>query len=164
MADRSDQMALRTQARIPPFAELVSFEGHPFTVGPREGLSLSATFAIPGGRVQAFEAAMGATGSQWQPLPIPPGVKERISFRFAGLNMDAARGFFRCRTAGDNVLYEQDTSSCLNPKAWVMVRKDPPRWERKEVPLSSIEVYSDIILSVYNFESKTISTGIASGY
>jgi hypothetical protein len=164
MADRSDREALRTQAGVPPFAELVTFKGDPFTVGPREALNLSATFAIPGSRVQDFEAAMGAKDSQWQPLPIPPGVKKRISFRFAGLTMESPRGFFRCRTAGDNVLYAKDTASCLNPRAWVMLRKDPPSWEIKEVPLSSIDLYSDIILSVYDLDSKTISVGIASGY
>jgi hypothetical protein len=164
MADRSDQEALREQARIPPFAELVTFKGHPFTVGPREGLNLSATFSIPSGKVQEFEADLAGKDSQWQPLPISPAIRERILFRFPGINITATRGFFRCRTAADNVLYEQDTASCLKPKALVMVEKDPPRWRRQEVPLSTISAYSDIILTMYDLESKTISAGIAAAY
>lgn len=164
MVDRSDQEALRKQARIPPFADLVTFKGHPFTVGPREGLDLSATFSIPSGKVHDFEAALAGKDSQWQPLPISPAIRERILFRFPGINMTATRGFFRCRTAANNVLYEEDTGSCLKPKGLVMVEKDPPIWRRQEVPLSTISAYSDIILAVYYLDSKIISVGIASGY
>jgi hypothetical protein len=164
MADRHDLKALRRQAQVPPYAALVSFAGFPFTVGPREALSLSAIFSIPSDKANTFLSEIRMTGSQWQPLPIPTQVRERITFRFPAVNFDTRHGYFRCRTASDNILHERDTASCLTPKAWVQIEKGQPRWERQTVPLSSIDAFADIIISVYEPETRLFVVGIASGY
>ena len=132
--------------------------------GQREGLTLSAKYSIPESRVKEFENMLQAQDAEWEPLPIPPEILKRIRFKFQSLNLQSTTGFFRCRTAGSNVLYEQDTSPCSNPKSWVMIEKDPPRWERQEVPLQSIDSFSDIILSMYEPNTRTFSASVKSGY
>jgi hypothetical protein len=166
MTDRSDRRALIKQCQVPSYARIKEYNGFPAMngFGQREGLKLSAKYNLPRNRVTEFENSLKEKGSQWAPLPIPPDVLKRIRFKFSSVDLNSSNGFFRCRTAGDNVLRMQDTSSCSNPKGWVMFQKDPPRWRREEVPLESIDFFSDIIISVYEANTKTISVGVASGY
>jgi hypothetical protein len=166
IADRSDQKALRKQCQIPTFAGLERFNGFPYIngFGQREGLQISAKFIIPKDKSVNFEKSLQREDSQWRPLPIPADILAKNRFKLSDVNLNASKGYFRCRTAGDNALHEKETSSCFNPKVWRMVKKDPPRWEYKEAPLESIDLFSDVIISVYEPASRTITAGVASGY
>jgi hypothetical protein len=166
IADRSDQKALRKQCQIPTFARLEKFNGFPYIngFGQREGLHISAKFKIPIDKAVHFEKSLQRKDSQWRALPIPADILAKNSFKLSNVNLKASKGFFRCRTAGDNALHEKETSSCFNPKIWRMVKKEPPRWKRKETPLESIDSFSDIIISVYEPTSRTITASVASGY
>lgn len=169
IADRNDQKALRKQCQIPTFAHLEHFNGFPYMngFGQREGLDLSAKYKISNEQAIYFEKSVQRKDSQWRPLPIPPDILTKLAnsyFKISDVNLNSSKGYFRCRTAGDDVLHKKETSSCFNPKAWVMVKKDPPRWEYKEVPLESIDAFSDIIISVYDTASLIITAGVVSGY
>lgn len=164
--DRKDQAALVKQCQIPEYAVLEQYHGFPASngFGQREGLRLSAKFRIPAEQSAAFEREASEEASEWAPLPIPSEILQRIPFKLSIVNLTTKKGFYRCRTAGDNVLYARETSTCATPRQYVKDQSEPPRWRLKEVPLSSVESYSDLIISVYDKDSKSISAAIVSGY
>jgi hypothetical protein len=104
--------------------------------GQREGLSLSATFRLDEQEAQAF--LDGASESGWEPLPMEPGLIQRIPFEGLEVPLDRTEGIYLCRTAGDDVLYARSTRSCAETvdfhdlilgvfdsstnRAWVTVR------------------------------------------
>lgn len=110
--DRLDQAALRRLFVLPRGAAVVEFDGYPSRVGfgQREGLSLSAAYRLDAGQAQAFLES--AEGSGWEPLPIAAGLLDRIPFQQLEVPKNLTDGFYLCRTAGDNVLYAEETRSC----------------------------------------------------
>jgi len=137
-SDAKDLQALRQRAAIPDYAELQSYEGFPASLF-REGLTVSGRFALTPDEARAFEAS--APGDGWLPLPILAELRAMIRFQGMSVNLDAADGYYRYRTAGDNVLYSSVSHPCQD-----------------------VNQLSDIMLSVYERDTGVISAEVRSGY
>jgi hypothetical protein len=141
LTDDSDKKALRGRCHVPEYAEAIEYQGFPSMVGfgQREGLEVSGRFNLPSDHVETFEAFAKAEG--WESLPIPPEIRPKILFRGMKVNLDAKVGRFRCRTAGDNVLYSTVSRLCRD-----------------------VDNLSDIMISVYEKDKAEITAVVRSGY
>ena len=139
--DASDRRALREQCSIPEYAELVSYKGFPSTngFGQREGLEVSGKFKIKSSEVVKFEKTAQWDG--WEPLPIANTIRSKIRFKGMAINLDLEDGLYRCRTAGDNVLYTSVSKPC-----------------------AEVEKLNDIMISVFDRKSNEFSAVVRSGY
>jgi len=140
--DGKDQKQLIRLFNIPDNAKLVSYRGYPSMVGfgQREGLEISARYRFTDQQLGKFlAAARGSTG--WESLPIPAEVKAKIPYKDLKVPLDAQKGVYLCRTAGDNVLAAMKTTSVLAA----------PR-------------VSDIILGVLNADTNELYVMVKSSY
>lgn len=139
--DSSDQAELRRIFNIPEGAELKSYDGYPVMVGfgQREGLHLSAVYTLNNQQQAGF--VQHAADNDWQPLPVPAKIRKDIPWKDLPVPLDAASGYFLCRTAGDDVLHATRTESCA-------------------VKLPEL----DIILGIYDDRTHELSVVVRSGY
>jgi len=164
LTDRNDKEAMKRQCDIPPFASLKEYKGYPATTGlEREALRISGKYKIPGRKVVEFESNLNSS-YEWQPLPIPPEILNKIRHKPELVDLEAQNGFFRCRTSENNVLHQTITSSCFEPIDYLMIQKDPPKWVWKAVPLKTVDYFPNLIISVYKSNSRTLTAGVASSY
>lgn len=71
--------------------------------GQREGLSLKAKYKMIPPETPGFE---------WNPLPVPDELKKKIPFRQTKDLINKENGYYRCMTAGDDVLNAEKLKSC----------------------------------------------------
>ena len=166
MTDHSDKKALKRHGDIPPYASLKEYKGYPPATLQREGLRISGKYKIPSLKAAEFESHLNSS-YEWEPepLPIPPEILNKIRNKPELVDLEAQNGYFRCRTAGNNVLHNWVTSSCFEPMMFV-VTTDPPirKRELKAVPLETVDFLPDIIISVYVTKSRTLTAGVATTY
>src|SRR6185436_14783877 len=114
LSNLADERALRKQCHIPPYAQSSDYKGFPAMsgFGQREGLSITARFRIPKSNLDDFEKFMHEDG--WDPLPVSAELRARLPRQGKGYESDleAVEGFFRCHTAGSEVLHAKTTYSC----------------------------------------------------
>jgi hypothetical protein len=115
--DQADQRMLEQIFDIPTGLALVSYDGYPPQVGfgQREGLDISAVYKLDD--VQEAEFVQRATAAGWQPLPVPGETRLCIeAFQSSGVEVkvpwESQTGVFVCKTAGNNVLYAENTRPC----------------------------------------------------
>lgn len=139
--DQSDRSRLGEIFGIPGECELVSYDGYPASVGfgQREGLSISAVFSMTEEQGAVFVDNNLEAG--WRRLPMPDSVVAKIPFVDLPVPLEAARGIYTCRTAGDNVLHAAST-----------------------IPVEEAEHVNDIILGVFDLESGLLHVVVRSAY
>jgi hypothetical protein len=110
--DDMDKAQLLRHFDIPPGTQIIEYHGYPDRVGfgQREGLQVSATYRFTESELAAWLPQARSNG--WQPLPIPPEIRQKIPYKGLKVDIDAAQGLYLCRTAGDNVLHAKKTRSC----------------------------------------------------
>lgn len=108
---------MRREFSLPPEANVSYFSSRPKedesgTFG-REGLHIKAIYQLPTSALVRYETSI-VQSSSWHRLPLSP--KFRESFRLEpklenifGLsgNIVIKRGFYRCQTVGDQMLYSE---------------------------------------------------------
>jgi len=108
----SDEEVLRRTFAVPRIARLVSIETHPKIAGTfgREGLTIDAVFAFGPDELAAYRVRL-ENDPTWRPLPPPADLLGRLP---AGMRpaLDAERGVWACRTAGDDLMHARK-SDCL---------------------------------------------------
>lgn len=144
--DQMDQQALVRIFDIPSDLELVSYDGYPPQVGfgQREGLDISAVYQLDD--VQEEEFIRQATAAGWQTLPVPKDVRSRIEMFEAGeievkVPWQVQAGLFSCRTAGNNVMYAEETSPC-----------------------SAVDELDDIVIGVLDTDSNRLFVAVRAAY
>ncbi|MBN1975792.1 MAG: hypothetical protein JW918_00190 [Anaerolineae bacterium] len=144
--DQADQQALGRFFGIPSDLELVSYDGYPPQVGfgQREGLDISAVYRFDDAQEEEF--IQQATSAGWQPLPVPEDVRLRIeAFEAGGIKVKvpwrAQTGIFSCKTAGNNVMYAEET-----------------------IPCSAVDNLGDIVIGVLDTDSNRLFVAVRAAY
>jgi hypothetical protein len=139
--DLVDQRHLRRHLGIPGDFELVSYDGFPITVGfgQREGLNLTAVYALTDEQEVAFIADAMERG--WQRLPMPAGDRDKMGRLSGDVPLDDVRGIYLARTVGNEVLRS-----------------------RSSRPLSEVARPNDLILGVLDTDTNRLYARVASGY
>ncbi len=139
--DDMDREQLRRHFGLPPGVQIIEYHGYPARVGfgQREGLQVSATYRFTEGQLAAWLPQARSNG--WQPLPIPAETRRKILYKGLKVDLDAARGFYVCRTAGDNVLYASKTKPCAEAQRM-----------------------NDIIIGILDPDSRQLSVTVRSSY
>ena len=150
LQDQADQRALRQQAQIPRQARTVVFEGFPWRngFGQREGLLLYGRYWLPQLDRHGWERAVVA--KHWRPLPL--AAADRLALGGLERSIPARlplRGFYRCHTAGDDVLHAARTRPCS---------------QQTRPPGAAIERLNDVIFSTYEPATGQLSAVVASLY
>lgn len=173
ISDLSDRTALRRQARIPPEAEILRFDGFPWSngFGQREGLVVRGTYRIPDGKRTAFEASLRS--GDWAPLPIDPAVRKRlVGWERTMAERELPRkGYYRCHTAGNNVLHAPSTRPCttaplLEYRVPLRDSDGRMRLDAQGQPLTELSHrgLNDLILTSYDPATGRLEALVASGY
>jgi hypothetical protein len=139
--DDRDREQLLRHFGIPPDIQVIEYHGYPARVGfgQREGLQVSATYRFTEGQLAAWLPQARSSG--WQPLPIPAETRRKILYKGLKVDLDAASGFYVCRTAGDNVLYAGKTRPC-----------------------AEVQRMNDIIIGILDPDTRQLSVTVRSSY
>ena len=160
LQDLSDQKALIKQCHIPPYAELVDYQGS--SLGATEGKSYTARFRIPRSDLGKCEKFMREDG--WAPLPASAGLRARLLNQGQGLEsyFNVAEGLFRCQAAGDRVLHAEKTSPCAEAKLFEI---RTPIWDDKgNLTYRQYHALIDVILTVFDKTTGVLTAHVASAY
>jgi hypothetical protein len=139
--DDMDREQLRRHFGLPPGVQIIEYHGYPARVGfgQREGLQVSATYRFTEGQLAVWLPQARSSG--WQPLPIPAETRRKILYKGLKVDLDAASGFYVCRTAGDNVLYAGKTRPC-----------------------AEVQRMNDIIIGILDPDTRQLSVTVRSSY